>query len=104
VELVEDSQTREVISEPDLRELPILTYFREDGGAYIAGGVVVAELDGERNASILRLMVLDEKRVAARLVPPRHLYTMHRDAIERGEELKEGRNRHRCRPVSFFSC
>ena len=90
VELVEDSQTREVISEPDLRELPILTYFRGDGGAYITGGVVVAELDGVRNASIHRLMVLDEKRVAARLVPPRHLYTMHRNAIERGEELKVG--------------
>ncbi len=90
VEIVEDSPTKEVISEPDLSEMPILTYFRGDGGAYITGGVVVAELDGVRNASIHRLMVLDDTRLAARLVPPRHLYKMHREAIERGEELKVG--------------
>ncbi len=90
VEIVEDSPTKEVISEPDLSEMPILTYFRGDGGAYITGGVVVAELDGVMNASIHRLMVLDDTRLAARLVPPRHLYKMHREAIERGEELKVG--------------
>jgi UbiD family decarboxylase len=90
VKIVEDSPTEEVVEEPDLSELPILTHFRGDGGAYITGGVVVAELDGVRNASIHRLMVLDGKRLAARLVPPRHLYKMHREAIERGEELKVG--------------
>ncbi len=90
VKIVEDSPTKEVVKEPDLSELPILTHFRGDGGAYITGGVVVAELDGVRNASIHRLMVLDGKRLAARLVPPRHLYKMHREAIERGEELKVG--------------
>ena len=90
VKIVEDSPTKELISEPNLSEMPILTYFRGDGGAYITGGVVVAELDGVRNASIHRLMVLDGKRLAARLVPPRHLYKMHREAIERGEELKVG--------------
>ncbi|MBC8520380.1 MAG: UbiD family decarboxylase [Methanomicrobia archaeon] len=90
VKIVEDSPTREVVSKPDLSELPILTYFSGDGGAYITGGVVVAELDGVRNASIHRMMVLDEKRLAARLVPPRHLYKLHREAIERGEDLKVG--------------
>jgi len=90
VKIIEDSPTKEVVKEPDLSELPILTYFRGDGGAYITGGVVVAELDGVRNASIHRLMVLDDKRLAARLVPPRHLYKMHREAIEQGEELKVG--------------
>jgi len=90
IKIIEDSPTKEVVKEPDLSELPILTYFRGDGGAYITGGVVVAELDGVRNASIHRLMVLDDKRLAARLVPPRHLYKMHREAIERGEELKVG--------------
>jgi len=90
VKIVEDSPTKEVISEPDLSEMPILTYFRGDSSAYITGGVVIAELDGVRNASIHRLMVLDDKRLAARLVPPRHLYKMHREAIERGEELKVG--------------
>jgi len=90
VKIVEDSPTREVVSKPDLSELPILTYFSGDGGAYITGGVVVAELDGVRNASIHRMMVLDEKRLAARLAPPRHLYKLHREAIERGEDLKVG--------------
>jgi len=83
VKIVDDSPTKEVVEEPDLNELPILTHFRGDGGAYITGGVVVAELDGARNASIHRLMALDDKRLAARLVPPRHLYKMHREAMER---------------------
>jgi len=90
VKIVEDSATKEVVGEPNLGELPILTHFRGDGGAYITGGVVVAESDGVRNASVHRLMVLDDKRLAARLVPSRHLYKMHREAIERGEELKVG--------------
>jgi len=90
VKIVDNSPTKEVVKEPDLSELPILTYFKGDGGAYITGGVVVAELDGVRNASIHRMMVLDEKRLAARLVPPRHLYKMHREAIERREELNVG--------------
>jgi UbiD family decarboxylase len=90
VNIVEDSPTKEVVKEPDLGELPILTHFKGDSGAYITGGVVVAELDGVRNASFHRMLVLDEKRVAARLVPSRHLYIMHREALERGEYLKVG--------------
>jgi UbiD family decarboxylase len=90
VNIVADSPTKEVVKEPYLGEVPILTYFSRDGGAYITGGVVVAELDGVRNASFHRMMVLDDKRLAARLVPSRHLYMMHREAIERGEELKVG--------------
>ena len=90
VRIIEDSGTKEEIEEPDLSKLPILRYFNGDGGAYITGGVVVAELDGIRNASIHRMLVLDNKRLAVRLVPPRHLYKMHREAMERGEDLKVG--------------
>ncbi len=90
VNVVQDSPTKEVVKEPDLGELPILTYFRGDRGAYITGGIVVAELDGVSNASFHRMLVLDKKRLAARLVPSRHLYKMHREAIERGEDLKVG--------------
>jgi UbiD family decarboxylase len=90
VKIVKESPTKDVVGEPNLGEIPILTYSKGDGGAYITAGVVVAELDGLRNASIHRMMVLDEKRVVARLVPPRHLYKMHKEAIERGEELKVG--------------
>ncbi len=90
VNVVEDSPTREVVKAPDLGELPILTHFKGDCGAYITGGIVVAELDGVSNASFHRMLVLDDKRLAARLVPSRHLYKMHREAIERGEDLKVG--------------
>lgn len=90
VKIVEESPTKEVVKEANLHELPILTYFKGDGGAYITAGVVVAELDGIRNASIHRMMVLDEKHLAIRIVPSRHLYKMHNAAIERKEELKVG--------------
>jgi 3-polyprenyl-4-hydroxybenzoate decarboxylase len=74
VEIMEDSPTKEVVKTPDLSTLPILTYFKGDGGAYITGG----------------MLVLDKNRVAARLVPSRHLFKMHREALERGEYLKVG--------------
>ncbi|NQE46510.1 3-octaprenyl-4-hydroxybenzoate carboxy-lyase [ANME-1 cluster archaeon GoMg2] len=90
VKIVKDSATKEMIKAPDLGVLPILTHFRGDGGAYITAGIIVAELNGVRNASFHRMMVLDDKRLAVRLVPPRHLYKMHRDAVERGEKLKVG--------------
>ena len=90
VEIIGDSPTKEVVKEPDLGELPILTHFKDDGGPYITGGVVVAELDGVSNASFHRMLVLDKNRVAARLVPSRHLFKMHREALERGEYLKVG--------------
>lgn len=90
VKLVADSPTKAVVGAPNLHELPILTYFRNDAGPYITGAIVVAELDGVMNASFHRMLVLDEHRVAARLVPSRHLYKMHREALERGEQLPVG--------------
>ncbi|MHC1635088.1 MAG: UbiD family decarboxylase [Candidatus Methanospirareceae archaeon] len=90
VKIVEESPTKEVVKEANLKELPILRYFERDGGAYITAGVVVTELDGVRNASIHRMMVLDEKRLAIRIVPSRHLHRMYEEAISRGEELKVG--------------
>ncbi len=76
----------------DLSDLPIIKYFEGDGGRYITAGVVIACKDHEDfntyNASIHRLMVVDESRLAARLVPPRHTYLLWRDAVERGEELE----------------
>ncbi len=71
-----------------LHELPILRHFRGDGGKYITSGVVVAK-DPEhgRNASVHRLMVMGENRLAIRLVE-RHLYEYHRRAEEGGEPLE----------------
>lgn len=58
-----------------LYKLPILVHYEKDGGPYITSGIVVAR-DPEndfQNASFHRMMVLDERHLAIRIVP-RHLY------------------------------
>jgi UbiD family decarboxylase len=72
----------------DLKELPVLKYYPKDAGRYITAGIVIARRDDVFNASIHRMLILDKKRVAARLVPPRHTYLMWREAVEQGEELE----------------
>ncbi|WP_086976004.1 UbiD family decarboxylase [Archaeoglobus fulgidus] len=72
----------------NLQELPVIKYFPRDGGRYITAGIVIAQRNGVYNASIHRMLLLDESRVAARLVPPRHTYLMWREAVEREEELE----------------
>ncbi len=70
-----------------LLDFPFPKYYEKDGGRYITAGVVFSEWNGKRNASFHRLMILDEKRAAIRLVP-RDLYRMHQEAIAAGQELK----------------
>lgn len=64
----------------DLRSLPILTHYPEDGGPYVASGIAVAR-DPEYglNASFHRAMVVDRDRLVLRIVE-RHLYAF----LERG--------------------
>jgi len=71
----------------DLGDLPIPKFFPKDGGRYLTAAVAVSEFEGKRNISFHRMMLLDERRLVIRLVP-RHLYTMHKASIERGEDLK----------------
>lgn len=71
----------------NLFDLPIIKYFPKDRSRYVTGGVVIAKKD-HFNASIHRMMLLDEKSFAVRLVAPRHTYLMWREAVENGEELK----------------
>lgn len=73
----------------DLSKIPILTHYRRDGGAYITAGVVFAKdpKTGVQNASIHRMMVLDNERLAIRIVP-RNLYTYFQNAQEIGEDLE----------------
>jgi UbiD family decarboxylase len=86
--VVEDSPFfKNSLKDFDLRESPIPKWFPEDGGHYITSGIVVAELDGKRNMSYHRCMVIGENTLVARLVP-RHLYAMHKAAMDRGEELE----------------
>jgi UbiD family decarboxylase len=88
VKLVQDSPTLEVIEDDvDLTKLPILTHFEKDGAPYITAGIVVSEYGGVMNASIHRLMLAGKDKLAARLVPPRHTYILHKKAAEKGEPL-----------------
>lgn len=84
---VKDPAFRHASAKPDLMKLPICKYFPEDGGRYVSSGVIIAECGGKRNASFHRMMVMGKDRIAVRLVP-RHLFTMHKDAMARGEDLK----------------
>ena len=88
VRLVSESPTLEVVEdEVDLTKLPILTHFEKDGAPYITAGIVVSEYGGTMNASIHRLMLAGKDKLAARLVPPRHTYLLHKKASEKGEPL-----------------
>lgn len=75
-------------SDADLDKLPILTHYKRDGGSYITAGVVFARdfETGIQNASIHRMMVLDNKRLAIRIVP-RNLYTYFQNAQRIGKDL-----------------
>ncbi|NPV63149.1 MAG: UbiD family decarboxylase [Methanotrichaceae archaeon] len=84
---VDSSPFQEVVSEPDLSRLPVLTHFEGDGGPYITSAVVVSELSGHLNACVHRLMVLDKDRLAARLVPGRHTHQLYQAALAEGREL-----------------
>ncbi len=64
---------QEVVEEQvDLGRLPILRHLPQDGGPYITAGVVVTrDPEHGRNVSFHRLLLLDRRRLAARLVEGR---------------------------------
>jgi len=68
---------------PDLSQLPILTYYPKDGGPYIASGIVFAE-DPEYglNSSYHRAMVIGKDRLALRIVE-RHLHSFMKRGLKR---------------------
>jgi UbiD family decarboxylase len=74
--LVEKGACQEVVLEQfDLHDLPILFHLPQDGGHYIASNVVITE-DPElgRNMCYHRLLRLDSKRFAARIIERRGTY------------------------------
>ncbi len=84
---IDDAPFRQnTLDEFDLRELPIPKFFPGDGGRYVTSAVAVSQFKGIRNLSFHRLMLLDERRFAIRLVP-RHLFTMNELAQKKEEEL-----------------
>jgi len=72
-----------------LHDLPILTYYEKDGGPYITAGIVVARDEdiGFQNMSIHRLLVIDDKHMAIRIVP-RHLYLIYEKNKKKGRDLE----------------
>ncbi|UOY09457.1 UbiD family decarboxylase [Methanonatronarchaeum sp. AMET6-2] len=73
---------------PDLNKIPVLKHFEDDAGRYITSGVVVAEdSEGNRNASIHRMLVKNGDRLGIRIVE-RHLHKMYREAEKNGDPLE----------------
>jgi 4-hydroxybenzoate decarboxylase len=87
---VDDSPMFEQTMKASLARLPIMKHFKKDGGAYITAGIVVSKYKDQLNASINRLMVVNDDTLAVRLVPPRHTYVMHREAAKHNEPLQVG--------------
>ncbi|HOU70737.1 MAG TPA: UbiD family decarboxylase [Methanothrix sp.] len=84
---VDSSSFMECATEPDLSRLPVLTYFKGDGGPYITSAVVVSLWGEKINACVHRLMVLGKDRLAVRLVPGRHTHQLYLAALASGKEL-----------------
>jgi len=84
-EVVDDGPVKEVVEKGDLRDIPVLTHFEGDPGPYITSGILYTKgHDGKHeNVSFHRLLVLDEKSLAIRIVP-RHLYRIAQEAREQG--------------------
>lgn len=78
---------KNILDDFDLRESAIPKFYPSDGGRFVTAGVVVSEHEGIKNMSYHRLMLLDERRFAMRVVP-RHLYALHKRAMAKGEDLK----------------
>lgn len=71
--LVESAPCQEIVeAEVDLESLPILTHTARDGGPYVTAGIAVTH-DPElgRNVAFHRLMRLDRRRFATRLIENR---------------------------------
>ncbi|NOZ82325.1 MAG: UbiD family decarboxylase, partial [Euryarchaeota archaeon] len=87
-ELVEAEEAPVYQRASRLSALPVLKHYEGDAGRYITSGVVIAE-DEElgRNASVHRMLVLDDSRLVIRLVE-RHLHAYYTKAMERGEPLE----------------
>ncbi len=71
--IVNDAPCQEVVEpDVDLTRLPILRHFSFDGGPYVTAGIlVVNDPDCGRNVSFHRLLRLDGRRFAARIVEKR---------------------------------
>ncbi len=73
----------------NLYDLPIITHFEKDSGAFITSSLVFAKDNETRyqNLSTHRLLRLDKEKMAIRMVEGRHLHKCFTSAKEHGEDL-----------------
>ncbi len=71
----------------NVESLPAIKFYKGDGGRYITTSIVVAKVPGldTYNASVHRLMIVNSKGFAIRIVP-RHLYRIYEDNRREGRE------------------
>jgi 2,5-furandicarboxylate decarboxylase 1 len=77
-------------SSRNLYDLPIVTHFEKDAGPFITSSIVFAK-DQEKdkqNQSTHRLLRLDDRHMAIRMVEGRHLHKCFTYAREHGQDLK----------------
>jgi UbiD family decarboxylase len=75
------------MEKPDLTRIPIMHHFPKDAGKYLTSAIVFSRWEGVENASIHRMQVLDDHRVAARIVEGRHTHVMLGKALANGDKL-----------------
>jgi UbiD family decarboxylase len=92
------------MKKPDLAKLPIMHHFPKDAGKYLTSGIVFSQSEGVENAAIHRMQVLDDHRVAARLVEGRHTHVMLGKALAKGEKLPIAVTIGTHPAVTFASC
>uniref|UniRef100_A0A7C4D7E4 Anhydromevalonate phosphate decarboxylase n=2 Tax=Staphylothermus marinus TaxID=2280 RepID=A0A7C4D7E4_STAMA len=59
-----------------LKNIPFIKYFKEDGGYFLTSSIIAACINNICNASIHRVMLIDDTRAVVRIVP-RHLHYIH---------------------------
>jgi UbiD family decarboxylase len=92
------------MQKPDLSQIPVMHHFPKDAGKYLTSAIVFSRYDGVENASIHRMLVLDDHRVAARLVEGRHTHVMLKKALAKGEKLPIAITIGMHPAVTFASC
>jgi UbiD family decarboxylase len=82
--LFEQNSTR------SLMDVPIVTHFEKDAGPFITASIVFAKDQerGNQNSSTHRLLRLDDRHMAIRMVEGRHLHKCYTYAKDHGEDLK----------------
>jgi UbiD family decarboxylase len=77
-------------SSRNLYDLPIVTHFEKDAGPFITSSIVFSQNqeNGKQNQSTHRLLRLDDRHMAIRMVEGRHLHKSFAYARDHGEDLK----------------